>query len=119
MKDVIENEIKVDKNYKDRFFKIYVKLKKAILFLLREAFNFGVGWGFGILSVQLVMTFFEEKGMMNLWGLWSDKIVVEESTLSTIQWLTSAIVGYIVMTLINNLIAKVKSYFIDEKLADD
>lgn len=110
MKIVIKKLIKVDKNYKDRF-KLYIKFKEAILFLVEEVFNFGVGWVFGILSVQLVMTFFEEKGMMNLWGLWSDKVVVEESTLSTIEWLTSAIIGYIVMTLINNLIAKVKSYF--------
>lgn len=110
MKNVVKKLIKADKNYKIHF-KLYIMFKEAILFLVYEVFNFGVGWVFGILSVQLVMTFFEEKGMMNLWGLWSNKVVVEESTLSTIEWLTSAIIGYLVMTLINNLITKVKSNF--------
>ena len=53
MKIVIEKLIKADKNYKERF-KLYIKLKEAILFLLEEVFNFGVGWVFGILSVHLL-----------------------------------------------------------------
>ena len=108
MKNLLKKVTVLDQNYNNRF-KLYVKFKRATNFLVKEIFNFGIGWVLGILSVQIVLTFFEEKGMMNLWGVWSDKVVVEESTLSIIEWLTSAIIGYIVMTLINNLIAKLKS----------
>lgn len=89
--------------------KFFIKAIKKIFFhLWNEIFEFGIGWVLGLVSVQLVLTFFEEKGMTNLWGIWSDKIVVEEMTLSIIEWVTSAIIGYIVMNVINSTIAKIK-----------
>ena len=45
---------------------------------------------------------------MNLWGFWSDKMVVEKTTLSVLEWLTSAIIGYVVMQQVNKVITKVK-----------
>ena len=74
--------------------------------IAKEFLNFGIGWIFGLISVQLVLLFFEEKGIMNLWGFWSDKMVVEESTLSVIEWLTSAVIGYVVMQQVNKVISK-------------
>lgn len=87
-------------------------MKKFFLHIVREIFNFGIGWIFGLLAVQLVLLFFEERGLTNLWGLWSNKMVVEESTLSIIEWLTSAIIGYVIMMQVNKIINKVKlKYF--------
>ena len=74
--------------------------------IAKEFLNFGIGWIIGLISVQLVLLFFEEKGIMNLWGFWSDKMVVEESTLSVIEWLTSAVIGYVVMQQVNKVISK-------------
>ena len=37
-----------------------------------------------------------------------DKMVVEESTFSVIEWLTSAIIGYVVMQQVNKAIIKIK-----------
>ena len=65
--------------------------------IAKEFLNLGIGWILGLISVQLVQLFFEEKGIMNLWGFWSDKMVVEGSTLSVIEWLASAVIGYVVM----------------------
>ena len=76
--------------------------------IAKEFLNFGIGWIIGLISVQLVLLFFEEKGITNLWGFWSDKMVVEESTLSGIEWLTSAIIGYVVMQQVNKAIIKIK-----------
>lgn len=82
-------------------------MKKIFYHIGKEFLNFGIGWIFGLVSVQLVLLFFEEKGIMNLWGFWSDKMVVEESTLSVIEWLTSAVIGYVVMQQVNKVITKV------------
>lgn len=56
-----------------------------------------------------LFTSFEEEEMMSLWEIWSNKVVVEESTLSMMEWLTAAIIGYIVMTLTDNLLTQLKS----------
>jgi len=56
-----------------------------------------------------LFTSFEEEEMMSLWEVWSNKVVVEESTLSMMEWLTAAIIGYIVMTLTDNLLTQLKS----------
>ena len=82
-------------------------MKKIFYHIGKEFLNFGIGWIFGLISVQVVLLFFEEKGIMNLWGFWSDKMVVEESTLSVIEWLASAVIGYLVMQQVNKVITKV------------
>ena len=56
-----------------------------------------------------LFTSFEEEEMMSLWEVWSNKVVVEESTSSMMEWLTAAIIGYIVMTLTDNLLTQLKS----------
>lgn len=109
MKNLIKKVTEVDENYKTRS-KPYIRFRRFIFHLLQEIFNFGIGWVFGLLSVQLVLTFFEEKGIMNLWGFWSDKMIVEESTLSIIEWLTSAVIGYVVMQQVNKLITKARLF---------
>ncbi len=85
-------------------------MKKFFNHIAKEFLNFGIGWIFGLISVQLVLLFFEEKGIMNLWGFWSDKMVVEKTTLSVIEWLTSAIIGYLVMQQVNKVITKATVY---------
>jgi hypothetical protein len=83
-------------------------MKTFFKHIAKEFLNFGIGRVLGLISVELVLLFFEEKGIMNLWGFWSDKMVVEESTFSVIEWLTSAIIGYVVMQQVNKAIIKIK-----------
>ena len=85
-------------------------MKKYFIHIAKEFLNFGIGWICGLISVQLVLLFFEEKGIMNLWGFWSDKMVVEKTTLSVIEWLTSGIIGYVVMQQVNKVITKIIFY---------
>jgi hypothetical protein len=56
---------------------------------------------------------------MNLWGFWSDKMVVEESTLSVIEWLTSAVIGYVVMQQVNKVITKVTLFSSNDSKTKD
>lgn len=83
-------------------------MKNFFLHLAKEIFNFGIGWIFGLFATQLVLLFFEERDFSNLWGLWSNKIIVQESTLTIIEWVTSAVIGYIVMMQVNKIIEKLK-----------
>ena len=94
-------------------------MKKIFYHIGKEFLNFGIGWIFGLISVQLVLLFFEEKGIMNLWGFWSDKMVVEESTLSVIEWLTSAVIGYVVMQQVNKVITKVTLFSSNDSKTKD
>ena len=94
-------------------------MKTFFKHISKEFLNFGIGWVLGLISVELVLLFFEEKGIMNLWGFWSDKMVVEESTLSVIEWLTSAIIGYMVMQQVNKAIVKIKILNSNESLTKD
>ena len=87
-------------------------MKKFFSHLLKEIFNFGVGWIFGLIATQLVLLFFEERGFYNLWGLWSNKMVVDETTLTIIEWLASAVIGYVVMMQVNKIVGELKlKYF--------
>ncbi|MDA9335476.1 hypothetical protein OAI37_05430 [Flavobacteriaceae bacterium] len=94
-------------------------MKTFFKHISKEFLNFGIGWVLGLFSVELVLLFFEEKGIMNLWGFWSDKMVVEESTFSVIEWLTSAIIGYLVMQQVNKAIVKIKILNSNESLTKD
>ena len=94
-------------------------MKTFFKHISKEFLNFGIGWVLGLFSVELVLLFFEEKGIMNLWGFWSDKMVVEESTFSVIEWLTSAIIGYVVMQQVNKAIVKIKILNSNESLTKD
>lgn len=81
-------------------------MKKFLLHIVSEVFNYGIGWILGLLATQLVSLFFEERGITNLWGYWSNKVVVQESTLTIIEWLTSAVIGYVVMMQVNRAMEK-------------
>ena len=66
--------------------------------LVTVFFNHGVssllGWCAGLIVVQLINSFLEEEGMTNLWGLWSDKLVVKHSTFTIVSWIGTAMIGW-------------------------
>lgn len=72
-------------------------------YLLEEILSLGVGWMGGLLAVQLMISFFEKRGFGNLWGLWSDKIVIEESSFDVFEWIMACIIGFIIMKLVNRV----------------
>ena len=53
-----------------------------------------LGWCAGLIVIQLINSFIEEEGMTNLWGLWSDKMVVDHNAYTTISWIVTALVGW-------------------------
>lgn len=77
------------------------KLKSILVQFFNELLGHGVGWVSGLLSVQLISNFFEEKSISNLWGFWSDKWVVDHDTFTNLEWAIAAIGGYLIMKLVD------------------
>lgn len=83
-------------------------LKKIILHLFNEFLNTMVGFIVGVVSSNLMLSFFEVKGWQNLWGFWSSKLVLNEHLFTAIQWMISITVGYLFMRAFNKILAKIK-----------
>ena len=77
------------------------KLKSILVQFFNELLGHGVGWVSGLLSVQLISNFFEERSISNLWGFWSDKWVVDHDTFTNLEWVIAAIGGYLIMKIVD------------------
>jgi hypothetical protein len=58
------------------------------------------GFIIGIWATSLVSHFFATRSIKNLWGLTSNKTLVDKQTLNILQWVASVFVGYIVFELV-------------------
>jgi hypothetical protein len=57
------------------------------------------GFVIGIWASSLVSHFFATRGLKNLWGLTAKKTVVDKNTFTMLEWLASALVGYLVFEI--------------------
>lgn len=80
---------------------------KAVGSLIEEILANGIGWVAGLLSVDVLKLFFIERKWSNAWGLFSKKTAVNSSTFNILEWILTAIIGFLVMWMINVLIRKV------------
>jgi len=84
------------------------KLRNSIkTYVIQEILISGIGWVAGLTSVKLMSNFFTQKNWSNIWGLWSDKIIIDKSTYDFSEKLITVVTGFIVMKLINNLLIPV------------
>ncbi len=65
-----------------------------------EILSLAVGWIAGLLSVNILTFFIEKRSWLNLWGILSNKVVVEDNTYTISVWIVTAIIGFIVMKLV-------------------
>jgi hypothetical protein len=84
-----------------------MKAKKVANTVFEELIANGVGWIAGLLSVDVVKMFFIEKKWYNAWGIFSKKSAVDSDTFAILEWAATALIGFLVMFLINMLIKKV------------
>ena len=77
-----------------------LELKK---YFMEEIFGQGIGWIAGIFAVEIMSNFFEKRSWTNLWGLWSDKMVINDTSFTIGEWTISIIIGFIVMKIFNKL----------------
>jgi hypothetical protein len=62
------------------------------------------GFVVAIWATGIVSHFFETRSIKNLWGLTSRKTIVDKQTFGMLEWLASAIVGYIVFEIVIRVI---------------
>jgi hypothetical protein len=60
----------------------------------------GIGWMAGLITIQMLNNYFEKSGWINAWGLFSNKIILSESTFMIIEWIITA---FIVMKVTNKI----------------
>jgi len=82
------------------------KFRKTFRIVTEELLANGVGWITGLVAANLVSYFFAARSWKNLWGIASAKMVVDKHTFNILEWLTAALVGYIVLVLVNRVIGK-------------
>ncbi|HEY1164287.1 MAG TPA: hypothetical protein VGE90_03950 [Chitinophaga sp.] len=65
-----------------------------------------LGFVIGLLSTRLVSHFYTTRSIRNLWGLAARKTVVDKQTYSTMQWVISIIIGFIVFEIVSKWLQK-------------
>jgi hypothetical protein len=81
-----------------------MKIKKVISKIFDEVIASGIGWVAGILSIDLLDKFFIKKSIWNFGGIFSKRVAVSKDEFSLLEWLLTAIIGFVVMILVNKLI---------------
>ncbi len=72
--------------------------------LLEETVSNVIGWIAGLLSIDILDYFFIQKSWKNVWGVFSKRTVVDAETYSFLEWLLTALLGFLVMVLVNRLV---------------
>ena len=83
-----------------------VKTKNVIKTVFEEVIANGIGWVAGLLSVDLLDLFFIKKSIWNLGGLFSKKAAVSGTTFSLLEWVLTAVIGFVVMLIVNKFVRK-------------
>ncbi len=81
------------------------KTKRTFRIIVEEFISNGIGWIAGLVAADLVSYFFVAKKWWNLGGRLSRKVAVEASTLNIFEWIATAVIGFIVMYLVNKYFA--------------
>jgi hypothetical protein len=62
------------------------------------------GFLMGMWATGIVTHFFETRGIRNLWGLTARKTLVSKQTFGILEWVASALVGYIVFEIVVRIV---------------
>lgn len=81
-----------------------MRIKKFLNYFFNEILSMGIGWTAGLIAIQILENYFEKSGWINAWGLFSNKVILSESTFMIMEWVSTAIIGFLVMKIINNSI---------------
>lgn len=81
-----------------------MKSKKISKFLLEEILGEAIGYLAGLWAYFLVSSFFVERKIGNLWGLFSKKTKVSKDEFSWLTFIAAFIIGLTVMILVKRLV---------------
>jgi len=83
-----------------------MKRKKTFNTIVEEVIANGIGWIAGLASVDLLGEFFIVKKWYNLGGIFSKRTAIDSDTFSFLEWTLTAVIGFVVMIVINKFIRK-------------
>lgn len=81
-----------------------MKTHKATKTLTEELISNAIGWIAGLLSVDLLSYFFAVRSWKNGWGLLSRKETVNAETFELMEWIITAVVGFVVLFVVNRMV---------------
>lgn len=81
-------------------------MKKTVHFFISEVLNLAVSYLAGYGASMLVTRFFVKRGIGNLWGLAAKREAVGKDTYEWLMFVSSYLIGLLVMVLVNQLIKK-------------
>ena len=73
------------------------KLTNFFIYFLNEIFAQLVGWTAGLISMDLLEIYFEKSSWRNIYGLWTDKVILTDDEFVYSNIVVSAILGFLVM----------------------
>lgn len=65
-----------------------------------------IGFVIGMISTRLVSHYYTTRSIRNLWGLAARKTVVDKQTYSTMEWVISIVIGFIVFEIVSKWLKK-------------
>lgn len=73
------------------------KIIEFLVFFLEEIFAQIVGWTAGLISIDLLELYFERSSWRNIYGFWTDKVILTDDEFVYSNIIISAILGFLVM----------------------
>ena len=81
-------------------------LRKFLEYLYSNYVGNFLGFVIGMASTRLVSHYFTTRSIRNLWGLAARKTVVDKHTYSTMEWIVSILIGFIVFEIVSKWLKK-------------
>lgn len=81
-------------------------VRKFLEYLYSNYVGNFLGFVIGMASTRLVSHYFTTRSIRNLWGLAARKTVVDKHTYSTMEWVVSIIIGFIVFEIVSKWLKK-------------
>lgn len=92
--------LNIQRSAMKRFFTKQAMLEYLYSALSGRLLGFVVGaWATGFLS-----KFFETRGIQNLWGLKSKKVLLDKGTFENLEWIVSVVIGYFVFEIFEKVV---------------
>ena len=85
---------------------IIMKTRKHARTITQEIIANIIGWIAGLFSIKIISMFFVVRSWKNAWGLFSRKTTVSSATYEVMEFLVTAIIGFIVLIVVNRLVGK-------------
>ncbi|WP_346319287.1 hypothetical protein [Chitinophaga sp. YIM B06452] len=76
-------------------------IRKFVEYIYNNYVGNFLGFVIGMASTRLVSHFFTTRSIRNLWGLTARKTVVDKHTYTTMEWVVSIVIGFIVFELVS------------------